>query len=657
MSVNLSPVGGAASQFFDNNGVILSGGKIYTYAAGTTTPQTTYTSVSGATPHANPIVLDSAGRVPGGEIWLNIANSYKFVIETSLGVLIGTYDNLSATSALLTQLTPYGYTTADNVQSAFDDLGSNTGANFVGFIQDATSAVSRSALNKLRETISVQDFGAVGDGVADDTSAIQAAINYAEELASNGTARGVNVYFLPGIYRVTSTLTITESRIGLVGAGRYKSIIRRNTSYGNTLNVSSGAGLLEQMNLYGLSFYHDISTGVAMTGVHVVWDGVTQGRIEQVSVENGEYGIGIYGGVDTVLDQVDIIGRNSGTAGHNGAAGLILDVNTTGAVVLPTQIRGHSVRIFGPRITGWNNGLQVNAAEDVSFESCYFGNAKTHNVLFNQTQPAILEVSFGPGCYFDAAGNHSVNITGIDGDGSSYIGNTKFIGCNFKGQSGDGNNGLFIDGTPRVGTYTQAARGVTVEGCTISSFNENGVWANGGNNIRISNCDIGGNNYFNTTGGRGILIDAAVNGAMISNNRIGRNPEWSDIVSYQVYGIELVTGCKYVVICDNDVRQNYTGGILDGAADAGTSYKQIVNNPGFNGGRAAASPTMPSSGTTITNPYGSPAWVSIYGGIVTEVLMNNGIVQTSTNVMFAISPGDTLRLTYSSTPSWVWWPQ
>ena len=94
MSVNPSPIGGFAAQFFDNNGVILSGGKIYTYAAGTTTPQATYTSSLGNTAHANPIILDSAGRVPGGEIWLTDNLLYKFVIETSTGSLLGTYDNI-----------------------------------------------------------------------------------------------------------------------------------------------------------------------------------------------------------------------------------------------------------------------------------------------------------------------------------------------------------------------------------------------------------------------------------------------------------------------------------------------------------------------------------------------------------------------------------
>ena len=93
MAVFLSPVGGVAAQFFDNNGVPLAGGKLFTYAAGTTTPAVTYTSVSGNTAHTNPIILDSAGRVPGGEIWINSA-SYKFILKTSTDVLIATWDNV-----------------------------------------------------------------------------------------------------------------------------------------------------------------------------------------------------------------------------------------------------------------------------------------------------------------------------------------------------------------------------------------------------------------------------------------------------------------------------------------------------------------------------------------------------------------------------------
>ena len=124
MSVNPSPIGGYAAQFFDNNGQPLSGGKIYTYAAGTTTPQATYTSASGVTPHANPIVLDSAGRVPGGEIWLTDGLIYKFVIETSLAVLIGTYDNVAGINDL-SNVTPIIYSASGNGSNVSFSLASS----------------------------------------------------------------------------------------------------------------------------------------------------------------------------------------------------------------------------------------------------------------------------------------------------------------------------------------------------------------------------------------------------------------------------------------------------------------------------------------------------------------------------------------------------
>lgn len=93
--VYISPVGGVAAQFFTNTGSVLTGGKLYTYAAGTTTPLTSYTTNLGDIARTNPIVLDAAGRVPdGGEIWITSA-SYKFVLKDSNDVLIATYDNIS----------------------------------------------------------------------------------------------------------------------------------------------------------------------------------------------------------------------------------------------------------------------------------------------------------------------------------------------------------------------------------------------------------------------------------------------------------------------------------------------------------------------------------------------------------------------------------
>lgn len=93
-TVTLSIFAGVGAQLFDDSGNVLTGGKLNTYAAGTTTPLASYTSVTGLTAHPNPIILNAAGRVPTGEIWLDYAYLYKFVVTTSTNVLIATYDNI-----------------------------------------------------------------------------------------------------------------------------------------------------------------------------------------------------------------------------------------------------------------------------------------------------------------------------------------------------------------------------------------------------------------------------------------------------------------------------------------------------------------------------------------------------------------------------------
>ena len=187
MAVNLSPVGGVAAQFFDNNGVILSGGKIYTYAAGTTTPVVTYTTSAGNVARTNPIVLDAAGRVSsGGEIWLTATVVYKFLLTDSNDVLIGTYDNISTQN--------------------------NTDASLVTYTPAGTGAVTTTVQAKLRQTVSVLDFGADPTGVADSTTAIQNAIN-----------SGGRVYAPVGTYRISNTLSVPDA-LQLYGDGIGKSI-------------------------------------------------------------------------------------------------------------------------------------------------------------------------------------------------------------------------------------------------------------------------------------------------------------------------------------------------------------------------------------------------------------------------------------------------
>jgi hypothetical protein len=79
------------AQFFDANGNPLVGGKLYAYAAGTTTPQATYTDYAGGTANTNPVILDSRGEA---SVWLG-ENPYKFKLTTSTDVEVWTVDNVN----------------------------------------------------------------------------------------------------------------------------------------------------------------------------------------------------------------------------------------------------------------------------------------------------------------------------------------------------------------------------------------------------------------------------------------------------------------------------------------------------------------------------------------------------------------------------------
>jgi hypothetical protein len=284
MTVLLSPVGGVAAQFFDNNGNPLSGGKLYSYAAGTTTPAVTYISSLGVTAHTNPIVLDSGGRVPGGEIWLTDGVIYKFVLETSTNVLIATYDNIvginsnfvnftaeqeiqTATAGqtvfnlTTTQYQPgtnsltvyvdgvnqygpgaqYAYleTDSDTVTfvsglhvgasvkftTATQTTGNATDASVVSYTPPFTGGVITNVEDKLAQYVSVKDFGAVGDGVTNDTAAMQAAHN-----------TGKLVYYPTGTYNFTR---ITMTAGGITGDGKLSILRTTDTSSNDVITYTS----------------------------------------------------------------------------------------------------------------------------------------------------------------------------------------------------------------------------------------------------------------------------------------------------------------------------------------------------------------------------------------------------------------------------------
>lgn len=153
------------------------------YVSGTTTLATLY-SDNGVSPLANPFLSSSTGQV-------------------SFYATNGLYDLV---------VTKTGYETVAISAIELDDLLASSGSNSVGYLPAGTGAVSRTVQGKLRETVSVTDFGAVGNGVADDTAAIQTAIT-----AVKNTSK--QLFFPAGSYRVTSSLVMDAVGMSFMGAG------------------------------------------------------------------------------------------------------------------------------------------------------------------------------------------------------------------------------------------------------------------------------------------------------------------------------------------------------------------------------------------------------------------------------------------------------
>jgi hypothetical protein len=330
MAVNLSPVYGVGGQLFDNNGNPLAGGKIYTYLAGTTTNAATYTNATGSIAHSNPIVLDGAGRVPSGEIWLTDGISYKFVVEDSASALIGTYDNLvGINSNFVNFLTEQEIQTATAGQTVFTlttmqyQVGTNnltvyvdgvnqygpgasysyvetsstvvtftsglhvgaevkfttaqtlssgtTDASLVTYDPPFTGGVTTNVEAKLAQTISASDFGVVGDGVTDDTNNLIAAIAAAEN----------KTLWISGTPLISDTI-LFDKPIKVVFDGPQEQGLNIPPNLGSYFIKESGMGKpgvkITTANFVGVGggvrakvAGADTGDGIVINGVHCSW--------------------------------------------------------------------------------------------------------------------------------------------------------------------------------------------------------------------------------------------------------------------------------------------------------------------------------------------------------------------------------------------------
>jgi hypothetical protein len=131
-----------------------------------------------------------------------------------------------------------------------NDLAAASGSSIVGFQQAGSGTALRTTQAKLRETVSVKDFGAVGDGVTDDTAAIQAAFDLAAQQQINAPYPGAGgfvhagpeVYFPIGVYRVNSQIDVGITRsITMIGDGTV--LILGDTGLSRGVSFFTGTGL------------------------------------------------------------------------------------------------------------------------------------------------------------------------------------------------------------------------------------------------------------------------------------------------------------------------------------------------------------------------------------------------------------------------------
>lgn len=268
-------------QFLSSTGDPLVNGLVSVFVAGSTTLTDTWQDVSLTTLNTNPIQLDARGEAL---IWLDKAVSYKFRLKDAAGATQWTVDDIQ------------GAINSSDLAAVVASLAADSGSSRIGFFQVGVGAASRTAQDKLRERWSLEDHGAVGDGVTDDRANLQSVLN-ALSVRGGGVVYGVQgkTYLVKAKGGSTKSVGSVSRSYGLeipddviidLQGATIKAFAGVN--YVLLSNVTTATGTNNNHNLgiiNGIVNYDQASS--AGTAMGVAFYGVRKLRLDQLEVKNG----------------------------------------------------------------------------------------------------------------------------------------------------------------------------------------------------------------------------------------------------------------------------------------------------------------------------------------------------------------------------------
>lgn len=241
MSVYLSPI--AQDQQLDSNGNPLVGGYWEVYAAGTTTPVTTYTSSTGLTPQAAQILLDASGR-PANPIWLTGGTPVKFRLYSAAAVLLLTIDNVSgindpaSSSTTPSEWLVYGATATYIGATSFSVAGDQTGTFQVGRRLKTTNTGGT-----IYSTITASVYGAVTTvTVTNDSGTLDSGLSvvaYGILAPTNPSAPALGI--AQTRQNVTGSRTLGVTYTNSTGRPISVAVTCSITAIGNSVQLTAGA--------------------------------------------------------------------------------------------------------------------------------------------------------------------------------------------------------------------------------------------------------------------------------------------------------------------------------------------------------------------------------------------------------------------------------